>query len=101
MSYDYYYRGLCENPEHYDRMIALIMQHDTSCTGVNWASDSINDVIHTIMVDEVPIASMGMITAIKTPDGKIRLFLEPIGKMISMLGTVLRDRELYNPSKKA
>ena len=84
--YDEYLKSRCDNPKHYDRMIVLIMLHNPSCQGRDWAAHVINVCIRVALTEGD--ASTGMCHASKTEDGKIRLFLEPLNDRLDELWEV-------------
>ena len=86
-------RNLCEHPDHYDRMIGLIINHNSYCDGSDWAADAINQCILTALKDGD--ASTGMCTAVLIKDsGKVLLALDPIGKRCIIMGDLIRQNYL-------
>jgi hypothetical protein len=92
--YDNLLRERLTDPDHYDRMIALIMLHNDSCTDEDWASDVINTCIRDASV--YGDCAVGMCAAYEGDNGKISLYLEPIGEDggISRLGKAVRKLAL-------
>ena len=84
--YDEYLKSRCELPGHYDRMIALIMLHNSHCTQRAWAINVINVCIRGAL--EKGGTSTGMCHASKTKDGQVRLFLEPLNDRLDELWEV-------------
>ncbi len=76
--YDEQLKERCENPKHYDRMIALIMQYNPSCKDRDWACDVINLCIRGVTDGGNRDYSTGCCMALRTGSGKVRLFLDPI-----------------------
>ena len=92
--YDENIRNSLTVPDHYDRMIALIMQHNDACTGVDWAADCINVCVRMVQRGEQS-ASTGMCMAERDEEGiSLHLQMAPIGDSCVRRGTTIRDNEL-------
>jgi len=101
--YDEYLRSKCYNPQEYDRMIVLIMQHNSSCRGVDWACNAINDCIREVVLRDSHDMATGMCMAIRSvkrdKDGKdivtARLSLTPleVDDGVDQLGQIIRKQQ--------
>lgn len=76
--YDELLKGRCENPDHYDRMIALIMRYNPACLDMEWAREVINHCISSVTDGGERDYATGCCMARRTSTGKVRLFLEPL-----------------------
>jgi hypothetical protein len=91
-------RSLCEFPDQYDRMIALIIMHNPHCDGVDWASDAINQCILISLEDGDAATGMCSANLIKE-SGKVVLSLDPIGMRCTVMGEIIRQNYLNSQSK--
>jgi hypothetical protein len=83
--YDSYYKSKVDNPEHYDRMISLILIHNPGCKDAVMAAATINVCIREALLDKADYAT-GMCMALYHARGdKVRLFLEPLGHVPKLL----------------
>lgn len=77
--YDSVLREKCENPTHYDRMIALIAKYNPAAQNdVNWASETVNICIRGVVYGGYDDYGTGCCVAKRNGEGKVRLFLEPL-----------------------
>lgn len=71
------YQKYLQNPAHYDRMVALLRHYNPD---VCKTDDQAQEVIHSCI--RVALSegdcSTGCCMALRTREGKIRLFLEPL-----------------------
>jgi hypothetical protein len=67
------------HPEHYDKMIELVMLHSVHAGDIDFATNAVNNCIRGALRNEDPTDTytIGGCMAIYTRDGRVRLFLEP------------------------
>jgi hypothetical protein len=82
MAIDKQFRDRCENPNHYDRMIKLVASYSTAAkrseNPEEWATDAINHCISQVTSGGLEDCATGCVMALRTRDGRVRLFLEPL-----------------------
>jgi hypothetical protein len=93
-------RSKLSNPEHYDRMIALIMVHNDACKDVDWAANCINICI-TQVLNGSTYCETGMCRAEGDEDGSILLSLKvsPFWVTCVHLGAMIRSNHLMRTNQ--
>ena len=71
------YKEQIVNPDHYDRMIRLIMRHGAHPGDIDFATTVVNTCIRGAM-DNMSDYAAGCCMALYTRLGKVRLFFEPL-----------------------
>jgi hypothetical protein len=72
-------KHMVENPEHYDRMIALIMLHNTYHPGdAGWAEGVVDTCIRGAIANGADYATGCCMALCSQRTDKVRLFLEPL-----------------------
>jgi len=71
------------NPNHYKRMVNLVMQHNPACEGEDWAKNVINRCINqSVMFGDY---ATGMVAAFYNWESeKVRIFFEPLSQSLNI-----------------
>lgn len=76
-------RNQCTNPDHYDRMIQLVMLHGAKKGDIDFATVAVNRCIDGALAEKGGYSTggcMALYSAIYHPN-KVRLFFEPLSEL--------------------